>query len=163
MIIRASVWVKVRDSFTEQEKADLRAAKTGDTICPRGAVLDLNMLSPDLKEKLFESHQVLTEMTNKSVALFLSGDMLPNTVELYQACGEIMSERGYLVITEGDEIPIGHVYRELCGIEQACVITSKTDPADAAIQRAMLQQKLGADWPEVHDLHLLHHYRVVTD
>ena len=41
MLVRESAWNKVRDYFTETEKAVLNGAYTGETICPRGIVIDL--------------------------------------------------------------------------------------------------------------------------
>ena len=40
MLIRDSDWKRIRAAFTEVEKQQLRAALTGETICPRGVTVD---------------------------------------------------------------------------------------------------------------------------
>ena len=40
MLVRDSEWNKVREHFTEDEKDFLRKCVTGETICPRGFVID---------------------------------------------------------------------------------------------------------------------------
>ena len=40
MILRMSEWEKIREEFTEMEKKMLNEAIVGETICPRGCVID---------------------------------------------------------------------------------------------------------------------------
>jgi len=40
MLLRMSDWNRIRLNFTEEEKSILNAAITGETICPRGCVID---------------------------------------------------------------------------------------------------------------------------
>jgi hypothetical protein len=49
--IRDTTWNAIREQFTEDEKAVLRANVCGETICPRGLSVDLTGLGP-LAEKL---------------------------------------------------------------------------------------------------------------
>lgn len=52
MLIRTTCWSAIRDQFTEDEKAALRAATTGETICPPGITLDPIKLDAELEQKL---------------------------------------------------------------------------------------------------------------
>lgn len=52
MLIRDSTWAKIREHFTEEEKADLRECVTGECICPRGFMLEASDLLPELCAKL---------------------------------------------------------------------------------------------------------------
>jgi hypothetical protein len=52
MLIREAVWSKIRAQFTEAEKAALRRQVTGETMCPRGLLLDAQKLDPKLAQKL---------------------------------------------------------------------------------------------------------------
>ena len=52
MLIRDEVWLKIREQFTEGEKAVLRANMTGETICPKGCTVSLADLGPNLRAKL---------------------------------------------------------------------------------------------------------------
>lgn len=52
MLVRMADWEEVRGQFTESEKESLRQATTGEVICPRGLVVDLEVLSSDLRKKL---------------------------------------------------------------------------------------------------------------
>jgi hypothetical protein len=47
-----SDWNKIRDQFTEDEKAVLNAAIQGEVLCPRGCILDENKLGDDMSLKL---------------------------------------------------------------------------------------------------------------
>lgn len=40
MLLRMSDWERIRDQFTETEKKLLNEAITGETICPRGCIVD---------------------------------------------------------------------------------------------------------------------------
>ena len=44
-------WEQIRHLFSEEEKARLNAAITGEAICPRGIFIDLDNLPPELREK----------------------------------------------------------------------------------------------------------------
>ena len=52
MLLRMDDWNKIRLWFNKAEKARLNAAITGETICPRGCVLDEERLGPELAEKV---------------------------------------------------------------------------------------------------------------
>ena len=52
MIVTLATWERIRDQFTEDEKATLRSATTGEVICPAGAVLDVAKLDAGLADKL---------------------------------------------------------------------------------------------------------------
>jgi hypothetical protein len=52
MLIRDSEWQEIRLRFSEQEKAELREAVTGETICPRGFNIDPDELDADMHRKL---------------------------------------------------------------------------------------------------------------
>jgi hypothetical protein len=52
MFIRDEVWLKIRLRFSEQEKLELRAAVTGEVICPRGFMIEHGDLDVDLRRKL---------------------------------------------------------------------------------------------------------------
>jgi hypothetical protein len=45
-------WDKIREQFSEAEKAELNAAINGETICPKGCTLDKDKLSAELAAKL---------------------------------------------------------------------------------------------------------------
>jgi hypothetical protein len=52
MLILQAVWIEIRDEFTRDEMAALRAAAVGETICPRGLHVDMDQLDAELAEKL---------------------------------------------------------------------------------------------------------------
>ena len=52
MIIRLSTWERIRDEFTDDEKATLRSVTTGEIMCPPGAAIDVDRLDAGLAEKL---------------------------------------------------------------------------------------------------------------
>lgn len=52
MLIRNSEWEKIRMQFTDAEKIALREAYCGSSICPPGAIVDRNRMSPELFKKL---------------------------------------------------------------------------------------------------------------
>jgi len=52
MILRIEWWSTVREQFTDDEKAALNGAVTGQSICPRGPIVDLEKLSTELREKV---------------------------------------------------------------------------------------------------------------
>ena len=58
MIIRLSEWDRISHHFSEQEKAALNLAVTGETICPRGLTLDTGKLPDQLAAKLAELRTV---------------------------------------------------------------------------------------------------------
>ena len=47
-----TVWNRIREQFTEDEKDELRQNICGQTICPRGMIVDLAGLSPQLATKV---------------------------------------------------------------------------------------------------------------
>lgn len=54
MILLMTTWDRIREHFSEQEKATLNAAIVGDIICPRGVTLDEEKLGPELTAKINE-------------------------------------------------------------------------------------------------------------
>jgi hypothetical protein len=52
MLITDSTWERIREQFSEDEKKALRCHVTGETICPRGIVVDEDALSAELRDKL---------------------------------------------------------------------------------------------------------------
>jgi hypothetical protein len=52
MLIREKDWNHIRHLFTEEEKAELRAAVTGEVICPAGWTIDRSKVRPSLLDKL---------------------------------------------------------------------------------------------------------------
>lgn len=52
MLIRDTAWSRIREQFSEEEKADLRKTVTGETICPRGFIIDATQLQSELNQKL---------------------------------------------------------------------------------------------------------------
>jgi len=57
MLLRDSVWDKIRDQFTEVEKEQLRRAVTGEVICPRGITIESAQTPAALWKKLVEAMQ----------------------------------------------------------------------------------------------------------
>jgi len=51
MILRYSTWEKIREQFTEEEKADIRLAITGEIICPRGWSVEVANIAEPLRGK----------------------------------------------------------------------------------------------------------------
>lgn len=52
MLLTMARWDAIREQFTEEEKKELNAAITGETLCPKGAVLDESLLRAELAEKI---------------------------------------------------------------------------------------------------------------
>ena len=53
MIVRMpSEWDAIRDQFDNEEKGALNAAISGEAICPRGIIIDVEKLHPELQIKL---------------------------------------------------------------------------------------------------------------
>lgn len=52
MLLTMNTWEKIRGAFSEDEKADINAAIAGETICPRGCVLDEALMPAVLVIKL---------------------------------------------------------------------------------------------------------------
>lgn len=52
MLIRETVWEKIRVQFSEEEKQQLRANVVGNAICPKGCIIDVDRLSIELSAKL---------------------------------------------------------------------------------------------------------------
>ena len=48
MIIRDTTWKRIREQFSEDEKDELRTAICGESICPRGIVIDQDKPRADL-------------------------------------------------------------------------------------------------------------------
>ncbi len=51
-LIRDSVWETIRDQFSDSEKVNLRQAITGQAICPKGVIVDVDLLNVALRDKL---------------------------------------------------------------------------------------------------------------
>lgn len=52
MFIRDEIWNRIRGQFNEPEKEKLRAAITGQTICPPGCTVDESRIDDELRVKL---------------------------------------------------------------------------------------------------------------
>lgn len=52
MLVRISRWNEIRYLFTPEERLQINDAITAEVICPRGGEVDLEKLTPELKEKL---------------------------------------------------------------------------------------------------------------
>jgi hypothetical protein len=55
MIITIAKWATIRDLFSEEEKLELNAQIVGETVCPRGVIVDEKHLSAVILEKLREA------------------------------------------------------------------------------------------------------------
>jgi hypothetical protein len=52
VIITIAKWATIRDLFSEEEKLALNSAITGETVCPRGIVVDEKRLSLKILGKI---------------------------------------------------------------------------------------------------------------
>ena len=52
MLLRMKVWEAIRNHFVQWEKDQLNAAISGETICPKGIVIDEQVLPEVLNAKL---------------------------------------------------------------------------------------------------------------
>lgn len=52
MLLRMADWERIREQFSEEEKGKLNEAITGETICPRGCVVDEAQLGDGLTNKV---------------------------------------------------------------------------------------------------------------
>lgn len=52
MLISNATWARIREGFGEEEKQALRDAYLGETICPRGIVIDEARLDEGLRTKV---------------------------------------------------------------------------------------------------------------
>jgi hypothetical protein len=52
MILTIAKWATIRDLFSEEEKLALNSVITGETVCPRGIVIDEKKLSLKILAKL---------------------------------------------------------------------------------------------------------------
>lgn len=52
MLVTLAKWERIRHLFSDDEKDKLNAAKTGETICPKGVTVDEKQLSAGILEKL---------------------------------------------------------------------------------------------------------------
>lgn len=52
MLVKESVWQKIRSQFSELEKIELRSSITGESICPRGWLVSEEEMSKRLFRKL---------------------------------------------------------------------------------------------------------------
>lgn len=54
MLVRMDDWKRIRENFSEFEKCCLNDAYVGESICPRGIVIDEQKAGPELVSKLRE-------------------------------------------------------------------------------------------------------------
>jgi hypothetical protein len=52
MILAMTTWGRIREQFSDDEKAQLNAAIRGEILCPKGVVLKETKMRPELLEKL---------------------------------------------------------------------------------------------------------------
>lgn len=58
MIVRMpDEWNAIREQFTEDEKKHLNSSISGETICPRGIVIDVSTLPDELADKFTSAIQ----------------------------------------------------------------------------------------------------------
>jgi hypothetical protein len=57
IFIRDSRWSEIREQFSEEEKVELRAAVTGEVICPRGFYIDPLKLTGYVAAKIAEANR----------------------------------------------------------------------------------------------------------
>ena len=57
MLIADNTWEAIREQFSEEEKAAMRAVVQGQCICPRGVVIDEDGLDEALRQKLQAAKQ----------------------------------------------------------------------------------------------------------
>lgn len=55
-LVRNSVWDQVRDSFSEEEKVQLRESVVGQVICPPCVIIDESRLGPELRAKILKEN-----------------------------------------------------------------------------------------------------------
>ena len=55
MLVRDSVWDKIRTRFDFQEKIELTNAISGQVICPKGFIIDAEKLTEPLRSKIQEA------------------------------------------------------------------------------------------------------------
>jgi hypothetical protein len=55
LFITNKVWAMIRDVFSEEQKEQLRKAKSGEMICPPGVMVDADELSKNLAYLLFDN------------------------------------------------------------------------------------------------------------
>ncbi len=58
MLIRDSDWEAVREQFSEDEKAALRASVQGQAICPKGFIINETKLNVALEFKITQAISV---------------------------------------------------------------------------------------------------------
>lgn len=69
MLVQLDQWEKVRDRFSEEEKAKLNLAVSGESICPQGLFLDDELISEKLKQKLTTELESVQPRVRKAGAL----------------------------------------------------------------------------------------------
>jgi hypothetical protein len=52
MLISDATWKRIRERFTEEDKQALRDAYLGETICPKGIVIDEARLDNELRTRV---------------------------------------------------------------------------------------------------------------
>lgn len=52
MLLRMKTWETIRGQFVQWEKDQINAAISGETVCPKGIVLDEQVLPENLNAKL---------------------------------------------------------------------------------------------------------------
>lgn len=52
MLLTMAKWESIRERFTEEEKAKINAAIIGETICPKGCILDEDKLGAQLLKQI---------------------------------------------------------------------------------------------------------------
>ena len=62
MLIRDSVWEKIRHKFSEEEKLELRKAVRGQAICPKGIIIDPGALNVHLEFRLIQESKSANEV-----------------------------------------------------------------------------------------------------
>jgi hypothetical protein len=66
LLVTDAVWEAIRHHFTEEEKKALRDAIGGETICPKGIVINRDKLTGSLSARITDAkRKLVTGRTNK--------------------------------------------------------------------------------------------------
>ncbi len=65
IFVRTEAWERIRGGFSEAEKVALRAAVTGESICPAGVTIDPLKVDDELLTKLRAAMKRSEELVSK--------------------------------------------------------------------------------------------------
>lgn len=64
MLLTMATWETMRENFSEEEKMQINVAICGETICPRGCILDVEKLGPELAAKIQGNRLAASKVTS---------------------------------------------------------------------------------------------------